>query len=474
MQLSEEQLRPLDRPGPSYTSYPSADRFVEAFGAEQVRQMLRQRSHGIGAGASAPLSLSVHLPFCAAVCFCAWNMTAWNTTARNTTACNKKTTQHDPRGLGYLGLLRQEIGLYVAELGTGQAVSQLVLGAGSGISLSDDELAQLMALLHAAFKFNPGAELAIEADPRTTNAQQLARWSGMGFNRISFCIQDFDDKAARAAHRTQALADVQALVDAARALAYGSINVNLAYGLPHQTEVSLARALAQVAALRPTRIALYDHADLPKHLKQPRRSHSADLPSITRRMDLLGAAITALLAQGYVYIGMDLLALPDDPLVVAKRQGRLQRNFQGYSTQSDGDTLGLGVGAIGRMGASYSQNAPSLQAYRDALALGCLPVVRGLALSREDLLRRSVIMGLVCQGRVDFESITLAHLVELPQALARPLAELQALQPSGLVAVTQRDIQVTPLGRFFVRTLASVFDQHLQRDAARERFSSVI
>jgi len=464
MQLGKEQLRPLDRPGPSYTSYPTANRFVEAFGAEQVRQMLRQRSHGIGAGASAPLSLSVHIPFCAAVCCCAWN----------TTACNKKTTQHDPRGLGYLGLLRQEIGLYVAELGTGQAVSQLVLGAGSGISLSDDELVQLMALLHAAFKFNPGAELAIEADPCTTSAQQLARWSGMGFNRISFCVQDLDDKAARAADRTQALADVQALVDAARALGYGSINVDLVYGRPHQTEASLARTLAQVAALRPTRIALYDHADLPKHLKQHWRSHSADMPSITRRMDLLGAAITALLAQGYVYIGMDLLALPDDPLVVAKRQGRLHRNFQGYGTQSDSDTLGLGVGAIGRMGASYSQNAPSLQAYRDALALGRLPVVRGLALSREDLLRRSVIMGLVCQGRVDFESITLAHLVELPQALARPLAELQALQPSGLVAVTQSDIQVTPLGWFFVRTLAGVFDQHLQRDAARERFSSVI
>jgi len=296
----------------------------------------------------------------------------------------------------------------------------------------------------------------------------------MGFNRISFGVQDFDHDVQVAVHRVQSYDMVQELVAEARALKFESINADLIYGLPKQTPESFRRTITQVAALRPSRIALYAYAHLPQRFKPQRRIEPAELPRGEQRVRMLGDAIAGFLGNGYVYIGMDHFALPGDALAVAKRQGRLHRNFMGYTTQPDADMIGLGVSSIGRVGATYSQNAKTMEEYQDALAQGSFPVVRGLALTRDDLLRRAVIMALMCQGCVEFESIEMAHLVKFDEVFAAELEQLRELQALGMVEIDNEQIQVTATGWYFVRGIAMVFDRHLQSDKVRERFSRII
>jgi oxygen-independent coproporphyrinogen-3 oxidase len=458
--LTDAQLRSLDVPGPRYTSYPTADRFVEAFGPTEYRQALHQRAEGAVVGGAPPLSLYVHIPFCDSLCYYC--------------ACNKIITKHHSRGTEYLGLLAREIELHVEELGSGQALSQLHLGGGTPTFLSDEELAHLMGLVRGAFRILPQCEVSIEVDPRTATRQRLRHLAEIGFNRVSFGVQDFDADVQAAVHRVQSYDSVNELVHEARALKFESINADLIYGLPKQTPESFSRTIAQVCELRPTRIALYAYAHLPQRFKPQRRIVSADLPTGEQRVQMLGNALAGFIASGYVYIGMDHFALPDDALAVAKRQGRLHRNFQGYTTHPDCDLIGLGVSAIGRVGATYSQNAKTLVEYQDALAQGELPVVRGLALTRDDLLRRSVIMGLMCQGRVEYESIELAHLINFREAFAPEFARLKPLEEMGLVEVGEHAIQVTATGWYFVRAVAMTFDRYLQSDKVRERFSRII
>jgi oxygen-independent coproporphyrinogen-3 oxidase len=460
MDIAESLLRRLDVPGPRYTSYPTADRFVEAFGAEAYAQALRQRAEGAVVGGVAPLSLYVHIPFCESVCYYC--------------ACNKVITKHHERGREYLDALAQEVALHVAVLGRGSAVSQLHLGGGSPTFLSDDELGWLMDMLRRDFKLVPGAEISIEVDPRTATPARLARLAEMGFNRISFGVQDFDPAVQVAVHRVQPFDSVRELVQAARALNYESINADLIYGLPKQTPQSFARTIAQVTELRPDRIALYAYAHLPGRFKPQRRIDAAELPPPEHRIRMLGDAIAGFIGHGYTYIGMDHFALPGDALAAAKRQGRLHRNFQGYSTQPDCDLIALGVSSIGRMGATYSQNAKTLPEYYDALRRGAFPVVRGLALSRDDLVRRAVIMAIMCQGRVEFESIELAHLISMREYFAAELDALQPMVDAGLVELSAEALQVTATGWFFVRGVAMAFDRNLQADKVREKFSRII
>jgi oxygen-independent coproporphyrinogen-3 oxidase len=458
--LSDAMLRQLDVPGPRYTSYPTADRFIEAFGPEQYLQALRQRAEGAAVGASAPLSAYVHIPFCESVCYYC--------------ACNKVITKHHDRAAEYLDALETELDLTLDVLGRGHPVSQIHLGGGTPTFLSDPELARLMGALRRGFKVVPGAEISIEVDPRTVDAARLEQLAALGFNRLSFGVQDFDPDVQKAVHRVQPYESVRSLMQSARALGFESINVDLIYGLPRQTPETFARTISQVCELRPDRIALYAYAHLPQRFKPQRRIHAEDLPPPGNRVSMLGGAISGFLSHGYAHIGMDHFALPNDPLAVAKRQGRLHRNFQGYSTQPDCDLVALGVSAIGRVGACYSQNAKTLPEYYDALRLRQLPVVRGLAVSRDDLLRRAVIMALMCQGRVEFESIELAHLVRMREYFAAELERLTPLAEAGLVEIEPGAIQVTAAGWYAVRAIAMVFDRYIQADQTRERFSRVI
>jgi oxygen-independent coproporphyrinogen-3 oxidase len=350
----------------------------------------------------------------------------------------------------------------------------LHLGGGTPTFLTDDELAGLMGAIRRHFKLDAQTEVSIEVDPRTAQPARLQNLADMGFNRVSFGVQDFNPEVQQAIHREQPFEQVRELMHAARQMGFASINTDLIYGLPLQTAGSFATTVAQVASLRPDRIALYAYAHLPSRFKPQRRIPQAALPAPQTRLDMLSHAISGFLTHGYRYIGMDHFALPDDALAVAKRQGRLHRNFQGYTTQPESDLIALGVSAIGRVGAVYAQNAKTLEAYEEALQQGRWPTVRGLQASRDDLVRRSVIMALMCQGRVDFEAIECAHLVAFDSYFATELERLKAFEARGLLEIESGALQVTPQGWYFVRAIAMTFDKYLQTDLDRSRFSRII
>ena len=459
--LTDELLHRMDRPGPRYTSYPTADRFVEAFTAEHFLQALAQRHDmgGVG-GAGAPLSLYIHVPFCESVCYYC--------------ACNKIVTRDHGRAAAYLDALEHEMALAADALGERVQVSQLHFGGGTPTFLSDEELSRLMAAIRTRFELLPKGEFSIEIDPRTVTRQRLEHLRALGLNRVSFGVQDFDADVQQAVHRIQPFEQVEALMRDARELGFESINADLIYGLPRQTPESFERTVRQVAGLRPDRIAMYGYAHLPTRFKPQRRIEPAELPSGGQRVGMLAQALAGFVSHGYQYIGMDHFALPDDPLAQAKRQGRLHRNFQGYSTQPDCDLIGLGVSAISRVGPCYSQNAKTLDEYYDALRSNQLPVVRGLALTRDDLVRRAVIMSIMCHGRLSYESVALAHLIDVRSYFAVEIEALEGLARDGLVTLSEDGLEVTPLGWYFVRSVAMVFDRHLRADRNRERFSKVI
>lgn len=455
--VSTETLKKYDVTGPRYTSYPTADRFVEAFTQDAYMLALEQRR---AIAATQPLSIYVHIPFCESLCFFC--------------ACNKIVTKHHERSAEYLRYLNREIDLHIEHLGAGQTISQLHLGGGSPTFFSDEELAELMSMLKRSFVFAPGGEYSIEVDPRTVNEQRLKHLANLGFNRLSFGVQDFDPEVQKAVHRIQPAEQVFSLVEAARRYQFESVNVDLIYGLPMQTPESFKRTLAQVVELRPNRIALYGYAHLPERFKPQRRISEYELPAAADKITMLGSALKAFIDAGYIYVGMDHFALPDDDLAIAKRQGRLHRNFQGYSTQPDCDLISLGVSAIGRVGATYSQNAKTIEEYYDHLNHGRFPVVRGLALSRDDIVRRAVIMAIMCQGALEYEAIELAYMLDFKSYFADEMAALKALEKTDMLVLEDDGLQLTDTGWFFVRAVAMVFDKHLQTDRNRARFSKIL
>ena len=459
-EVPESLLRRLDVPGPRYTSYPTADRFSDRVGPGDYLKALQQRAVGSRVGGVTPLSVYVHIPFCESVCYYC--------------ACNKVVTKHHERAAEYLVALKREIVLMASAMGARQSVSQVHFGGGTPTFLSDEELADLMGALRQAFKIDSAAEISIEVDPRTASRERLKVLWNVGFNRISFGIQDFDPDVQKAVHRVQSYESVRDLMLAAREIGFESINADLIYGLPMQTAESFNRTISQVAGLRPDRIALYAYAHLPERFMPQRRIEIAQLPPGGARLQMLSAALTGFVARGYSYIGMDHFALPNDPLAVAKRLGRLQRNFQGYSTQPDCDLVALGVSAIGRLGGTYVQNAKTLPEYYSALDNDELPTVRGWIATRDDVIRRAVIMALMCQGHVDFEAIDLAHLISMREYFADEIERLKPFVDEGLVVVDEQSIQVTPLGWYFVRGVAMVFDKYLLNNVRTATFSKII
>ncbi|MFO1220995.1 MAG: oxygen-independent coproporphyrinogen III oxidase [Burkholderiaceae bacterium] len=454
--LTEPMLRRLDTPGPRYTSYPTADRFHTGFGAAEYAQALA----AVRAGGDKPLSVYVHIPFCESLCYYC--------------ACNKVVTRHHDRAARYLDNLIREIELHRAQLGGRRAMSQLHFGGGTPTFMSDAELGRLVAALDEAFERTADIEASIEVDPRTVTAARLATLKRLGFNRISFGVQDFDPQVQKAVHRIQPESQVRDLMRAARELGFVSINVDLIYGLPKQSGASFARTVERVLELRPDRIALYAYAHLPQRFKPQRRIHEADLPVPQERITMLATAIDRFTAQGYDYIGMDHFALHDDALAVAKRERRLHRNFQGYTTRPDCDLLGLGVSAIAKVGTTFGQNAKTIEEYYDAIEAGRFATQRGYALDADDLLRRDVILALMCQGRCEFAPIERRHGIEFAKTFAAELADLRPLAEMGWVTVEPAAVQVTPLGWYFVRSVSSVFDAHLRRAQSRQGYSRMV
>ncbi|OZI70750.1 oxygen-independent coproporphyrinogen III oxidase [Bordetella genomosp. 12] len=445
-------LAGLAKTGPRYTSYPTADRLHEGFGARQWSQALSAR------GGQQALSLYVHIPFCDSVCYYC--------------ACNKVVTRHHERAARYIAALTREMAMQAELLGGRAMVTQLHFGGGTPTFLSDAELAGVMAEIRRHFHLASSAEISIEIDPRTIDAGRLKHLAALGFNRLSYGVQDFEPAVQQAIHRVQPYEAVRDLMQAAREVGFPSINVDLIYGLPRQTAASFARTIDQVNALRPDRIALYAYAHLPTRFKPQRRIVVEELPDPATRVALLAAAIEGFMDQGYVYIGMDHFALPQDSLARARGEGSLHRNFQGYTTEPDRDLLGLGVSAISQVGRVYSQNYKDIDAYYAAMDAGVLPVERGLACTDEDLWRRQLIMDIMCRGRVDLAAASGQANVE--QVFAQELPQLRQLQAMGLVQLADDGcLSVTEQGWFFVRAIAMVFDAHLRASATTQRFSRI-
>jgi oxygen-independent coproporphyrinogen-3 oxidase len=450
-------IRQYDVSGPRYTSYPTADRFVEAFGEAELRQWLAKRNIG---GISQPLSVYVHLPFCESICYYC--------------GCNKVVTRDHSRAAKYIRYLERELALVAPLLGPDARICQLHWGGGTPTFLARDEMQALMAALDARFKRAPECECAIEVDPRHAPEGTMRFLAELGFNRASLGVQDFDPDVQRAVHRVQPVDLVRRVAAEARAAGFRSVNFDLIYGLPRQSLDSFNRTLDEVIDLEPDRIALYSYAHLPQVFKPQRRIVPAELPSAEAKLQILTLAIGRLTRAGYLYIGMDHFARPDDELAIAQRQGRLQRNFQGYSAYPESDLVGLGISAIGRIGPTYYQNAKRLDDYYAVLDDGRLPVARGLELTPDDLVRRAVIQALACHFRVSLESIELAYLVDCRSYFAAELKELRRLQQEGLVDLTDEWISVTPRGRLLVRVICMVFDRYLREARARASYSRVI
>ncbi|WP_303785111.1 oxygen-independent coproporphyrinogen III oxidase [Azovibrio restrictus] len=450
-------IRRFDVNGPRYTSYPTADRFVEAFGAEAAKLWLGKRNIG---GISQPLSLYFHIPFCNTICYYC--------------ACNKIITKDHGRSAKYLKYMEKEIALQSASLDGEHEAIQLHWGGGTPTFLSHDEMRQLMAATRRHFRLVEGGEFSIEVDPRKVDDATVTLLGELGFNRMSVGVQDFDEEVQRAINRIQTEEETGNVIRAARANGFKSISVDLIYGLPRQTVMGFNRTLERVIAMDPDRLSIYNYAHLPSLFKPQRRIAETDMPTADTRLQILALAIKKLTDAGYVYIGMDHFAKPDDELAVAQRQGRLHRNFQGYSTHADCDMLSFGISSISKVGPTYYQNVKTLDEYYDRLDAQLLPVFRGIELNADDILRRAIIQALMCHFELSIESIESAHLIDFKKYFASELEDLKEMQAAGLVKVDDEWITVQPPGRMLVRAISMVFDRYLRADRQRTRYSKVI
>ena len=448
-----------DVAGPRYTSYPTAPQFHTRFDEPALREMIRSSNEE---PIPRPLSLYVHVPFCMSPCFYC--------------GCNRIITRDLGQAERYLERLYREIELIAPLFDRDRPVRQLHFGGGTPNFLDIRQMGELLESLarHFAFSREPDREFGIEIDPRFADAAYVRGLGELGFNRISVGIQDFDPAVQEAVNRIQSVEQTREVLDAARASGFRSSSVDLIYGLPLQTVEGFRRTLDQVVALDPDRVAVYGYAHLPETFKAQRQIAAQDLPDAATRLALFGCAISRLSAAGYVYVGMDHFAKASDELVLAQRTGKLQRNFQGYSTHGDCDIIGLGVSAIGRIGDSYSQNARDLVGYYAALDAGRLPVARGMQLDEDDLIRRELIGELMCHGVVDKRHFGARHRLLFDEYFARARERLAPLVADGLVDEDVRELRVTSRGRLLLRIIAMCFDAYLDDAAPATRYSRVI
>jgi oxygen-independent coproporphyrinogen-3 oxidase len=459
-------LARYDRPGPRYTSYPTAPHFHAGFGEAELRAAVAASN---GDPIPARLSLYVHVPFCMSPCFYC--------------GCNRIITRDLARGAAYLVRLYREIALTAELFDRDREVIQLHLGGGTPNFLSPAQLGELLDTLRSHFRFadSPTRDLSIELDPRYTNAPDVRALGALGFNRASFGVQDFDPAVQEAVNRIQSVEETRAVVDACRESGFRSVNIDLIYGLPKQTREGFARTLDTVVGMRPDRLAVYSYAHLPAMFKAQRQIDASQLPDAATKLALLQLAIDRLTAAGYVYIGMDHFALPDDDLAQAQARGTLHRNFMGYTTHANTDLVGLGVSAISHIGDSFSQNPRDLPSWQVALDEGRLPVFRGLRLDEDDVLRADLIQHLMCQGEIPIRALERRHAVDFAAYFADALAKLAPLEADGLVRVGPDRIVATTQGRLLLRNIAMCFDRYLapqagsnQSQDAAPRFSRAI
>jgi oxygen-independent coproporphyrinogen-3 oxidase len=459
VRFNTELIKRYDVAGPRYTSYPTAVQFMEGFDADTYQRYTTASNNEL---IPKPLSLYVHLPFCHSLCYYC--------------GCMKKVTRHEHQGVRYLELLAREVEMQGALFDHDREVIQLHFGGGTPTYHDDDQLQQLMAQLgrHFSLSADDDREFSIEVDPRTIGRDRLAALAEMGFNRISLGVQDIDPAVQKAVNRIQDPQATLQMIEDSRRLGFNSVSIDLIYGLPLQTVESFGHTIDTVVASRPNRLAVYNYAHLPHIFRAQRMIDAKDIPSPETKLQLMELTIEKLTGHGYVYIGMDHFALPDDELTVAQREGGLQRNFQGYSTRRGCDLVGLGVSSIGKIGDCYAQNLKDIPTWQSVVADGRLPIWRGVALTTEDRLRRSVIESIMCHGEVKFDRFEANFAIDFHDHFAYELASLQQLEEDGLIRMGDDEFTVTPEGRLLLRAIAMVFDEYLQEAQSQPKFSRVI
>lgn len=453
-------IKRYDGRGPRYTSYPTAVQFHDGFGEEDYKRFALA-SNGERPEAQ-PLSIYVHVPFCHALCYYC--------------GCHKIITRHQHSADPYVEHLVEEMRLQGQLFDSRRPVDQLHFGGGTPTFLDEGQFQKVMDGLARNFGLHHGdeREYSIEIDPRSVDKDSIPRLAELGFNRLSLGIQDFDPEVQKAVNRLQDEEWTLFLIRQAREHGFRSVSVDLIYGLPKQTAESFTHTLDSVVRAQPDRIAAYSYAHLPEMFRAQRLIRNEDMPSAAEKLALLTRTVEYLTDRGYEYIGMDHFALPEDDLVKARHNGTLHRNFQGYSTHAELDLVGLGVSAIGKVGNSYAQSIKLRHDYYDAIDAGHVPVLRGVELTEDDVLRREVIHALMCGGVADMRKIEARYGISFPEYFPRELEEMQKLAEDGLVEVDADTIRVTPRGRFLLRSIAMPFDAYLAARLAEQRFSKVI
>lgn len=452
-----ELINKYDYAGPRYTSYPTAPQFHEAFGEAEYRQAAAATNESGG-----PLSLYFHIPFCDTICFYC--------------ACNKIATKDRSMAADYLDRVYQEITMQGALFDKSRVVEQLHWGGGTPTFISHKEMQDLMRVTgeHFTLADDDSGEYSIEIDPREASAETIKTLREVGFNRLSLGVQDLDERVQKAVNRIQSEAETMTVLEAARDNGFRSVSIDLIYGLPFQTVESFAKTLDRIIEVGPDRLSVFNYAHLPEMFKPQRRINADELPAPQVKLDILRMTGEHLSQAGYVYIGMDHFARPDDELAIAQREGTLYRNFQGYSTHSDCDLVAIGVTSIGMVGNTYSQNVRGLDEYYQAIDTGKLAVFRGIELTRDDLIRRDVITRLICNFVVDYASVEQTWGVQFSDYFADELARLPSMAADGLLEMSALGLRVLPRGRLLIRNVCMAFDRYLAAGVQQKHFSKVI
>lgn len=450
-----ELINRYDKAGPRYTSYPTALEFHDQFNEDDYRRhiMLSNKKGG-------PLSLYFHIPFCDTVCFYC--------------ACNKIITKNRQHAVPYLQNMHKEIAVLGALFDKERVVDQLHWGGGTPTFLSFQQMKELMDVTrqHFTLRDDDSAEYSIEIDPREASVETIVQLRELGFNRLSLGVQDFDPAVQKAVNRIQTEEQTFSILEVARREGFRSTNIDLIYGLPLQTVTSYAKTLDKVLSVKPERLSVFNYAHLPGMFKVQRQINEADMPNSEEKLDILQMVTQRLLQEGYIYIGMDHFAKPDDELAIAQREGKLHRNFQGYSTHSECDMVGFGMTSIGRVGDAYIQNAKELTTYNDHLTHGRLPVFKGLELNSDDKLRQAIITQLICHFELNYAAIEQAYGIVFADYFSQQLVQLRVMEQDGLLQMTDQGIYVKAAGRLLIRNICMVFDRYLGQK--KKQFSKVI
>jgi oxygen-independent coproporphyrinogen-3 oxidase len=458
-----EMIRKYDKAGPRYTSYPTAPMFHAGIGATDYAATLKRVSDD-----ETPLSLYIHIPFCNTVCYYC--------------GCNKIVTKQYDRAAPYLELLLKEIDQVADSLRDANGndckrpVTQLHFGGGTPTFMSNNQMRVLMAKFRQRFNFvaKDEGEFSIEIDPRECDEDTVSVLQEIGLNRMSMGVQDFDPIVQKAVNRIQSKEETMRVLLEARQHGFESMNIDLMYGLPHQTVETFDHTLDIIIEFSPDRIALFNYAHLPHMFMPQRRIDEASIPTPQEKLNILEHSINKLLDAGYIFIGMDHFAKPGDELTIAQQEGKLYRNFQGYSTQAECDLIGFGVTSIGYVGGGFFQNRREMEAYAQSVESGDFPVFRGYVLSQEDHLRRQVIMRLMCDFALDYTQIESEFGISFKEHFADGLSDLKEMSQDNLVELREDGLTVLPAGRLLIRNVAMTFDEYLQKKKEGTSFSKVI